>query len=336
VTAELRQLCHHWRPTAGLSDEQLAAQVRSDGIDLLVDLAGHTAGNRLLTFARRPAPVLVSYLGYPGTTGLEAIGYRLADTVTDPPEEPAFYAEELVRLPGAFCCYAPPAALPPPGAAPPSRTSGLVTFGSLHKLEKLNERVVDLWCQVLQAVPGSRLLLCRHTLDGTTAAWWVRQVAARGLAPRRLVPRRVEAVGMAHLAAYADIDVALDPFPWNGHATACEALWMGVPVVALRGPRHASRMVASVLTAVGLTELIAETPEEYCRLAVALAADEAQRAELRRTLRERLQTSPLCDGATFTRGLEAAYRQLWRRWCAGQRGGQAHRTPAAPAGPPGP
>jgi predicted O-linked N-acetylglucosamine transferase (SPINDLY family) len=329
-TAQLRKLAGHWRLTRGLSDERLAAQVRQDGIDILVDLAGHTSGNRLLAFARRPAPVQVSYLGYPSTTGLEAIGYRLTDAVTDPAEEASYHSEELVRLPGTFCCYAPPARVPRCTALP-SRRLGAVTFGSLHKLDKLNDRVVGLWCELLQEVPGSRLLLARNTLHGPTAGYWREQFTRRGIPAERVVLRRIEPFDMQHLRAYDEVDVLLDTFPWCGHTTACEALWMGVPVITLRGDRHAGRMTASVLTGLGLTELIADSCQDYRRIARHLARDGARRAVLRGGLRGRMLAAPLCDGAAFVRNLEAAYRALWQRWCAGQRGAKAGAAAAATA-----
>ena len=191
-----------------------------------------------------------------------------------------------------------------------------MTFGAQHKLEKLNDAVLDLWCRLLQAVPSAGLLLCRNTLRGQTALALAGRFRQRGIPEDRLVLRHVEPVGMQHLRLYDEIDVALDPFPWNGHTTACEALWMGVPVVALRGRTHAGRMTASVLTAVGMPELVAENPDAYIRAAAALAADLPWLAELRGSLRGRMSASPLCDGAAFTRGLEYAYRALWRRRCA--------------------
>jgi predicted O-linked N-acetylglucosamine transferase (SPINDLY family) len=312
MTARLRGLTHQWRPTNGLTHDELTERVLGDGIDVLVDLCGHLAGSRLLAFARRPAPVQVSYLGYPGTTGLEAIGYRLADAITDPPCEPSHYAEEVVRLPGCFCCYAPPVT---PELLRPR--NGPLTFGSLHKLEKLNDGVLDLWRAVLADVPGSRLILARHVLTGETADCWRRRLRERGFDLERVELRPVQAVGMRHLEVYADIDIALDVFPWSGHTTACEALWMGVPVVTLRGDRAASRMTASVLTFLGLEEWVADSPDAYRRTISTLAADRDQLAEWRRTLRSYLQSSPLCDGAQFTRGLEDVYRMLWQRWCAG-------------------
>jgi protein O-GlcNAc transferase len=314
VTARLRGLAQHWVETLGLSDEELATRIRADGIDLLVDLVGHTGGNRLRVFARKPAPVQLIYLGYPGTTGLSTIDYRLTDAVADPPEETSWHTEELLHLPGVFCCYAPPGNIPQEIRLPSDRQGG-VTFGSLHKLEKLNGAVLDLWVRIVQEVPGSRLLSCRDALRGTTATYWLEQFLQRGLAREQIVLQWLEPVGMQHLRVYDQIDIALDAFPWNGHTTACEALWMGVPVVTLRGQRHAGRMVASLLSCLGLTELLAETPEEYARIAVRLANDPQQRGKWRAGLRERMQQSPLCDAANFTRGLEAAYRRVWQNWC---------------------
>jgi predicted O-linked N-acetylglucosamine transferase (SPINDLY family) len=343
MTASLRRLAPHWRDTVGLGDDQLADLIRHDGIDVLVELAGHTANHRLRALARRAAPVQISYLGYPGTTGVPPIDYRLGDAITDPPEAPAPYSEELVRLPGPFCCYAPPRGPAAELATRlPEERAGYLTFGALHKLEKLNDGVIDLWCSVLQRVPAARLLLARNTLRGATAERLRQRFGQRGLAPERLLLEAPAAVGMAHLRLYDRIDVALDAFPFSGHTTACEALWMGAPVVTLRGARHAGRLVASVLTAVGLTELVADTTEGYAQIAVALAADRARRAAWRANLREQVRRSPLCDGRTFTRALEHTYRDLWRRWCA-QRPLPASPAPSklaleapAPAAPAGP
>jgi predicted O-linked N-acetylglucosamine transferase (SPINDLY family) len=274
-----------------------------------VDLAGHT-GNRLGVFARRPAPVQLSWLGYPATTGLEAMQYRLTDAVADPPGDVGGDVEELVRLPGCFCAFLPSADAPP--VAAPCRERGSVTFGSTHKLAKLNDAVLDVWCQVVQSVPGSRLLVYRDTLRGRAAARLRERLAARGLGTDR-VELRWEAAGGNHLGVYAEIDILLDAWPWGGHATACEALWQGVPVLTLRGERHAGRMVASVLQCVGLGDLVADTPEEFVAKATGLASDTGRLAALREGVRERVRRSALCDEAGFTRGLEAAYRDLWRR-----------------------
>jgi predicted O-linked N-acetylglucosamine transferase (SPINDLY family) len=316
VTERLRGLAHGWQPIHGKSDEEVAALVRGDCIDILVDLAGHTGG-RLGLFARRPAPVQVTWLGYPATTGLSAIQYRLTDAVADPHGEPICHTEELVRLPGGFCAYLPaPGA--PPMAPPPCRGRGYVTFGSLHKLAKLNDGVLDLWCELLRAVPSARLLVFRDGLRGGVYDDFRQRFLRRGVHGDRVFLRHEAGAEGGYLAVYRDVDVLLDAFPWGGHATACEALWMGVPVVTLLGDRHAGRMVASVLMQVGLDEFIAPTPEEYVRQAAALAEDPERLAGLRSGLRERVRKSPLCDGATFTRQLEAAYRDLWRRWAGGQ------------------
>jgi predicted O-linked N-acetylglucosamine transferase (SPINDLY family) len=315
VTARFRAHAGHWLDTPGMTDDELAARIRADGIDVLVELCGHMAYNRLLTFARRPAPVQISYLGYPGTTGLPAIPYRLADDITTgSDDEPAVPGEELVVLPDGFCCYAPPR--PVPIGPPPSRRAGMVTFGSLHKLDKLNDAVVNLWCRLLREVPTSRLLLCRNTLHGATADYWREQFTRRGIAADRLLLESVENVDMRHLEVYNRIDVSLDVFPWSGHTTACEALWMGVPVVTLLGNRYAGRMTASVLAGMGLGGWVATTPDRYVRIALDLAEDEEKRAKWRVELRPMMLRYPLCDGVGFTYNLEMAYRDLWHRWCA--------------------
>jgi predicted O-linked N-acetylglucosamine transferase (SPINDLY family) len=330
VTARLRSLSRHWRSICGLADEEVARLVREDKIDLLVDLGGHL-GTRLGVFALKSAPVQVSYLGYPNTTGVEAIAYRLTDAVSDPAGEPNCHTEELVRLPGGFCCYQP--LRDAPDVAPsPWRATGRVTFGSLHKLAKLNGGVLDVWCAVLRAVPDSRLLIFRDSLRGEARERLGREFAQRGLGEDRVLLKHEVKESGTYLEVYREIDVLLDVFPWSGHATACEALWMGVPVLTLYGNRHAGRMVASVLTQLGLTDLIARSPEEYVAAAVRLAGDRNGLAELRRLMRDRMLDSPLCDGATFTRQLEEAYRAMWRRWV--ETAEQAPGEPTAPRAKP--
>jgi predicted O-linked N-acetylglucosamine transferase (SPINDLY family) len=291
-------------------------QIRHDQIDILVDLAGHTGGNRLGVFAQRPAPVQVTYLGYPNTTGLAAIGYRLSDAVADPTQEPPDHcSEQIVRLPGCWCTWSPPANAPDV-APPPVRAKGHITFGSLHKPPKINDAMMDLWAKILHSVPGSRLLIFRNTLDISARERLTGEFRARGIASDRLDLNNGKVEESAsHLTLYHRIDISLDSLPWSGHATTCESLWMGVPMVSLRGNRHAGRMSASIMTALNLTELIAETPEQYVQMASRLAADVGRLTELRAELRNRMKTSPLCDAATFTRQLEATYRDLWRRWC---------------------
>jgi protein O-GlcNAc transferase len=314
MTQHLQSKANQWRQTVNVPHEVLFNGIRQDKIDILVDLCGHMGNNRLQVFARKPAPIQVSYLGYPATTGLAAMDYRLVDSVTDPPGEPVGHTEELVRLPDVFCCYLGPPHLPLE-TSPPSQRTGTVTFGSLHKLEKLNDRVVDLWCQILKDLPSARLLLARDTLQGKTTERLLSRFTERGIDRSRILLRQANSFSFQHMQLYDEIDVALDTFPWSGHTTACEALWMGVPVVTLRGQRFAGRMVASVLTCLRLPELIAETPEEYRRLAVKLAQDLPRLANSRSQLRSRMVQSPLCDGATFTKRIEEAYRWMWRRWC---------------------
>jgi predicted O-linked N-acetylglucosamine transferase (SPINDLY family) len=313
VTARLRALAHGWRSTCGLTDAQVADLIRGDGIDILVDLAGHSAGSRLRAFAYKPAPVQVTYLGYPNTTGLTTVDYRLTDAVADPQDEPVRHTEELVRLPGGFCCYAPPADAP--DVTPlPAQKAGYLTFGSLHNVNKLNAPVLDLWSAILQALPSARLLVYRHTLTGSARDNLHRELIQRGIACERLDLRHQAAGG--HLGVYGEVDVSLDVFPWSGHTTACESLWMGVPVLTLYGTRHAGRMASSALSQLGLDNWIAPTPEAYLAGAVQLAGDLAGLALLRSQLRDMLRGSSLCDGPAFVRHLEDAYCTMWRHWCA--------------------
>lgn len=317
ATEKLRSLAHHWRVTCGLNDAEVAAQIRADGIDILVDLAGHTARHRLLALARRPAPVQATYLGYPNTTGMQAVGYRFTDAISDPPGEPSLYTEELVRLPNVFCSFGRPDDAPDVTNGPAGR-SGPITFGSMHKLSKLNDRVLDLWCRILEAVPNSRLLVFRDTLTGAAREHLRGRFADRNIPAERLDIRNALKAGRDHRAVYGEIDISLDSIPWCGHTTACESLWMGVPMITLRGDRHAGRMGASVLSCVGVPQWIAGSQEEYLSIAVALANDREQLAHWRHRLRPQMIESPLCDGRGFTRNLEATYRQLWRSWCAGE------------------
>jgi protein O-GlcNAc transferase len=315
-TKRFEGLADHWVVTVAMSDEALAERVRRDGIDILVDLAGHTANNRLPVFARKPAPIQVTWLGYPNTTGLTAIDYRLVDAVTDPdPEADVFASETLVRLAGAFFCYGGSDDAPAPGPAP-SVAAGAVTFGSFNSPAKMSGATLDAWALVLGRLPQARLLLKgKPFADAATRALYLDRLAERGVAPER-----VELAGwmpnQAHLALYDHIDIALDPFPYNGTTTTCEALWSGVPVVTLRGDRHAGRVGASLLTQIGLTDLIADSVGAYVETAVALAGDPARLSELRRSLRPRVAASPLCDAQAFARKVEDAYRIIWQRWCA--------------------
>ncbi len=313
MTARLQELAAGWRVTTTLSDTQLTEQIRRDRIDILVDLAGHTSGNRLGVFLRKPAPIQMTYLGYPNTTGLTTIDYLLTDALVDPPGEPTWSTEEPYRLPGVFCCYTP-APDAPDVAAPPEARLGHVTFGSLHKLSKLNESVLDLWCELLRAVPSARLLLFRNNLTGSRRDDLRRHFQRQGIADDRVEMRHAKEGG-SHLPVYHSVDISLDVFPWCGHTTACESLWMGVPVITLSGDRHAGRMTASVLHSLGLADWVAHSPADYIAIGQRMASDPAALAQLRGALRDRMRQSPVCDGKTWTAGLEDAYRELWHRWC---------------------
>jgi len=313
MTERFRALATEWRSTVGVPDARLAEMIREDGVDLLVDLALHTAGNRLPVFARQPAPVQVTWLGYPGSTGLRGIGYRLTDGRLEPPgEEPAWSAEEPVRLPDCWCCYQAVGEFPEINALP-ARSSGGVTFGSLNNFAKMHEGVLALWARVLEAVKGSRLLMrCPEGLARERVRAWF---DARGIGTER-----VELVGFLsqwdYLRLYERIDLGLDPFPYNGITTTCDALWMGVPVLTLPGEMPASRAGLSLLSNVGLGELATHSEEDYVGMAVELAGNLPRLANLRATLRARMLGSPLMDAPRFARNVEAAYRSMWERWRA--------------------
>jgi predicted O-linked N-acetylglucosamine transferase (SPINDLY family) len=318
VTAHLRGLADHWLEIVGMPDDALADRIRADGIDILVDLAGHTAHNRLRVFARKPAPVQVTYLGYSNTTGLRTIDYRFVDDITDPPgAADACAAEILLRLPGGFLCYGAPPDTPQP-VPPPCLKTGAITFGSFNNPAKVSAATFDVWARLLAQLPNARLLLKgKPFADDTTRAMFLAR-----LAERDIEQERVQLVGWvpsisAHLALYEQIDIALDPFPYNGTTTTCEALWMAVPVVTLQGDRHSARVGASLLTQAGMTDWIAKSVDEYVQIALGLAADPAKLLELRRGLRQRLAASRLCDGNAFARKFENAYRSIWRGWCEG-------------------
>ena len=297
---------------AGLSDERLAEVIRADRIDILVDLSAHMASNRLLVFARKPAPVQVTYLAYCSTTGLHTMDYRLTDPFLDPPGQPQpYYSEESVWLPETYWCYRPLLDVPPAGPLP-ARAAGHVTFGCLNNFCKVTPSTLAAWRDLLGAVPGSRLLLHAHAGSHRER---VRAFFAEG----GVDSGRVEFVGLVplpeYLALYDRIDVGLDPFPYAGGTTTCDALWRGVPVISLAGQTAVARAGLSILSNAGLPELVARTPEEYVRLATDLARDLPRLVSLRSGLRGRLERSPLTDAPRFARNVEGALRGMWRRWC---------------------
>ena len=316
VTERFRGQAEHWRDIARLGDAAAAELIRGDRIDVLFDLAGHTARHRLLVFAARPAPVQVTWLGYPNTTGLAEVDYRLTDAVCDPAaRSEAWHSETLVRLPGGFSCYSPPADAPPVGPLP-AAAAGHLTFGSCNNFAKVTPAMIGWWAAVLGDHPGSRLLLKSRGLADAATAQRVREGFARaGVTGDRLSLDGQDRSVHDHLRLYHRIDVALDTFPYNGTTTTCEALWMGVPVVTRAGETHAARVSASFLTQVGCPEWIAESAEGYRAICRRLGADLPRLAAIRAGLRERFRRSPLADGPGFVRRLETAVRSLWARRC---------------------
>jgi protein O-GlcNAc transferase len=311
---------------AGMPDQEAAELIRGDRIDILVDLSGHTADNRLALCARKPAPVQVTWLGYPHSTGLQSMDYRITDAVSDPPgASERFHSEQLLRLPGSFSCFAPPEEAPPVGELP-ALSAGLLTFGSFNNPAKITPETVALWAGVLRRVPASRMLIRGYSrANRGSRARLLGLFAANGIGAGRLDLRGNTASYREHLELYCELDIALDCIPYNGTTTTCEALWMGVPVLTLAGDSHRSRVGATLLQSVGLPDLIASSPGEFLDRAAALAGDLGELARLRGALRGKMADSPLTDGASFTRNLEAAYRTIWQTWCGEQ---------AAPAADP--
>jgi protein O-GlcNAc transferase len=319
TTDRFRHSASGWYSTMGRDATTVAERIRADRIDILIDLAGHTANNRLDVFALRPAPVQITWLGYPGTTGSPVIDYRITDAVADPPgESDAWYSERLLRLKNGFLCYEPPEEAPPVASAPMVR-NGYVTFGSFNTLPKLNSQVIAAWATLLRRVAGARLLLkCRQLGDANTCQRLRDRFASLGVSAHRIRLMGKVKNTKGHLAMYHEVDIGLDPFPYNGTTTTCEALWMGVPVVTLKGDRHSGRVGASILSGLKLQDLIAEDQADYVERAALLASNRERLTHLRRTLRERMTESPLCDGPGFSRILAGVLRKIWIDWCRDQ------------------
>lgn len=308
ITSRLKASAGIWRDIRRRGDEQVAAQIRRDKIDVLVDLSGHTAGNRLSLFALRPAPVQVTYLGYPNTTGSKAIDFRITDWLADPEGEEKYHSEKLIRLPRCFLAYSPPT-LPSDKRARDAGLAHGVTFGSFNNLLKVNQPVVDAWARILDRVPGSRLLLKSKAFGSNSAVERIQLMfRQQGIDRDRLILKGFSVSQLEHLAHYESVDIALDTFPYNGTTTTCEALWMGVPVVALAGRRHRERVGKSLLNAAGFPELVAPDVDRYIECAVALGNDRAQLLNLKAKLREKVARSPLCDTSSLAASLAAAFR----------------------------
>ncbi len=311
TTAQFQSFADHWRDTTLMPDEQLAKQIREDRIDIVIELTGHIGKGRLRAMAYKPAPVIVSYIGYQGTTGLPAIDYVITDESADPAGAEINYVEKPFRLPGSFFVYDPP--MEAPLVAPlPSKKMNYVTFGCLNAVNKVTPMTTELWAKILSAVPGSKLMLM------STRCWQTNDRLLAGLAAGGIPADRVQLVyrvgPVDYYRRYSQIDIALDPVPMNGHTTTCDAAWMGVPTVTLSGKIYAHRYGSSVLSSLGLDHLIATSEDQYVKAAVALAKNPAELFRLRSTLRNTMQLSLITDGPAFTRNLEQAYRQMWTNW----------------------
>jgi len=317
ITRVLKESTDAWRDVSRMNDQQLIAQVRSDAVDIFIELSGQTQRNRLAAVRLRGAPIQATYIGYPNTTGVPTIDYRLVDSLTDPAGAEAQAIEKLVRLDPCFLCYWPREDAPVPGPAPFLR-SGHITFGSFNSIKKLAPEVVGLWCRLLQEVPDSRLIIKSAGFNSESACRHFDELFDKaGIAQDRVELRDRVDDKLDHLAAYDEIDIGLDTFPYNGTTTTCEALWMGVPVVSLIGRLHAGRVGLSLLSAIGHPELAAPTPDAYIAAAAGLARDTSRLAELHRTLRDQVRASPLCDAQAFARRFESTLRDLWRSFCKG-------------------
>jgi protein O-GlcNAc transferase len=317
VTRRLQGYADHWRRIVGMSDAAAEAMIRADRIDILVDLSGHTADNRLPLFARKPAPLQATWIGYPNTTGMSAMDYRISDANLDPPGmTERYHTEALVRLPASACFQ--PAAESPEVNDVPALTAGHVTFACFNNFTKVTDEAIGCWAQVLEAVPGSRLMLLIGDAGNAAARERVEQTFAR----HGVKPERLQLIGKRPLAEYLalhhGVDIALDPFPYNGGTTSVHSLWMGVPIITLAGQSPVSRVGVTILANVGLQELIAQSVAEYVAIARDLARDTERLCRIRAELRGRLQASPLIDAERLTRALEDAYRNMWQTWCTKQ------------------
>jgi predicted O-linked N-acetylglucosamine transferase (SPINDLY family) len=313
TTARFRRMADHWHSTVGLSDDAAANMIREHQIDILIDLAGHTAHNRLPVFARKPAPIQLTYLGYPGTTGLSAMDYRITDHYADPDgTADAFYSERLLRLPDSLCCYRPSADMQ--GASPlPALARGYLTFGSFNNFNKVDQPTLEVWAELLRALPASHLMMLTVP-EGEARQRLVSRFAELGIDAQRLEFHGKLPSAEFH-RKFLEVDISLDPVTVSGGTTTCESLWMGVPVIAFVGKRFITRVSYSFLSTTGLGDFAAFSPEDSIRIAAHLAENLPLLVEIRAGLREHLRASPLVDEAGFTRNLEALYRDVWGKWC---------------------
>ena len=310
TTAWFKQLPVVWRDIHGLSDPEAARQIRKDGVDILIDCSGHTDGNRLKIFALKPAPIQITYLGYPDTTGLLSMDFRFTDAWADPPEAPTPASERLVRIPGGFLCYTPPHDAPAVGE-PPALKNGYLTFGSFNTIPKLNSYVLDIWGRLLRQIPTARLLLkARQFHDETVAAYYLERFQKRGISVER-----IDIIGPtpgieSHFRWYQRVDAALDPFPYNGTTSTYDALYMGVPVISLKGYAHAGRVGHSILSRMGLSQLVADTEDRYIAIAAFLSENIDVLSGVRRSLRDTVMAQN--NGREFTLRMERVLLKIWQ------------------------
>ena len=320
ATKRMQSAVANWRMTADMSDDELARMIQADAIDILVDLSGHTGLNRLLVFARKPAPIQVTWIGYPNTTGLSTMDYRITDAFADPiGATEALHTEKLVRMPECFSCFKPPSNAPHVSALP-AVARGTITFGSFNNFAKITPEVMRVWIAILARVPGSRLVLKNWCLDNDRMKTFMLEAFARcGATTGQMELWNPNTSNVDHLNCYNSIDIGLDPFPYNGTTTTCDALWMGVPVITLAGVSHVGRVGVSQMSNLGLQELIARDTDHYVDIAVALANDVPRLAALRGAMRVRMSASPLMDAPRLTKNLEAAYDNMWSVYLSAQK-----------------
>jgi len=315
TTTRLKGYAHHWRHCVGISDDACAQQIYEDTIDILIDLSGHTAGNRSGVLMRKPAPLQMLYIGYPGSTGLPTMDYVISDRLVSPVETDSLYSEKILPVEGSFWCFKPHEFAPQPSELP-ALQNGYITLGSFNHTPKFSDSTIRLWSRVLAAVPTAKLKLKALSLaDEETCAHFRQQFVALGTDPSRLIFEGPTLKLEEFFQSYHTIDIALDPTPYNGGTTTCEALWMGIPVVALRGERFCARMSHSLLNNVGLGQLSVETEEAYVEGVRSLCHNTGYLQQIRSELRSRMAASPICNGKLASQALENAYRRAWQQFC---------------------
>jgi predicted O-linked N-acetylglucosamine transferase (SPINDLY family) len=317
ITRQYQREVHLYRNINGMTEKAVQKTVLDDGIDVMVDLSGHTTGNELIPLSMRLAPVQIEWLGYPNTTGLDTMDYRISDNIAEPEgDADKFSSEKILRLPGGFHLYKPSYGIPPECPLP-ALTTKVITFGSFNNMKKVSVQAIELWCNLMKAVPNSRLVLKDRNLEAPSSMARIKTLfASYGIDFKRITTKGLIKNNFEHLKAYAHMDIALDSYPYNGTTTTCEALVMGCPVVTMAGESHVSRVSASILTHVGHPEWIAKTPEEFVKIGSKLASDVTALSEIRSKLRKELYASPLCDEERMRVELGAAIRHAWREWCA--------------------